>query len=162
DVVGLLPLGELVRDDLRRTGRADPDHRPGVEAEPERVGDARDLEDALVAEPAVSRPHGRLRDAEVGRDPPERLAAVALERVDDPAVDAIELGRARDGAAPRLSSATGLRRACFPRRPDLRLAAQCEAFLPNRLANRNRAPRRALGQESLTQTCLIRVYSSIE
>ena len=108
DVVGLLPVRELVRDDLRRTGRPDADHRRRVEAEAERVRDPGDLEDALVAEPPVACADGRLGDAEVGGDPAERLAAVPLERLDDPPVDPVELGRAKDGPAPCLTPATRL------------------------------------------------------
>ncbi len=174
DVVRLLPLGELVRDDLRRPRRADPDHRLGLEAEAERVRHARDLQDALLAEPAVPRAHGRLGDAERGGDPPERLAAVPLQRLDDPAVDVIELGRAGDGPAPRRRRAPRLRLALDA---GLLTAAQCEEFLPKCDAMRQPQsvaggngqgarpeprPRTAHPQASFTQTCLIRVYSSIE
>src|SRR5207342_2199661 len=103
--------------------------------ESERVRDPGDLEDALVAEPPVACADGRLGDAEVGGDPAERLAAVPLERLDDPPVHPVELGRAKDGPASCLTPATRSRRACLSRRPGLRLAAQCEAFLPNRCAS---------------------------
>src|SRR5690348_12228856 len=45
DVAGLVPLRDLVGDRLRRAGGADPDHRHRLEAEPERVRHAGDLED---------------------------------------------------------------------------------------------------------------------
>ena len=187
DVVGLLPVHEHVRDVLRRARRPDADHRLRLEAEPERVGDAGDLEDALVAEAPVARTHGRLGDAERGGDPPERLAAVLLQGVDDPPVDAVELRGPRDGPPSWIGA--GPVGTC-PRRLDLRSAAQCEGFLPKHDATRqsgactprvtHRAARcvrfrttpsdlglgacvaREAGHASFTQTCLIRVYSSIE
>src|SRR5690242_1237456 len=48
DVARLVPLRDLVGDRLRRAGGADADHRHGVEAEPERVRHARDLEDVVL------------------------------------------------------------------------------------------------------------------
>ena len=54
DVARLVPAGDLLRHGLGRAGRTHADHRLGVEAEPERVRDAGDLEDGVVDEAACS------------------------------------------------------------------------------------------------------------
>ena len=51
DVVGLGPARDLIGDLARAPGRLDP-HERLVEAEPERVRDRDDLEDALLVEAA--------------------------------------------------------------------------------------------------------------
>jgi glyoxalase superfamily protein len=104
DVAGLVPLRDLVGDGLRRAAGADPDHRDRLEAEPERVGHAGDLQDVVLAEALVARTDRRLRDAQVGGDAPERLAAVLLQRLDQPLVDPVEVRRSADRAPPPLAS----------------------------------------------------------
>src|SRR5207248_3355719 len=102
------------------------DHRHRVEAEPERVGHAEHLQHVRVAQPPVPRADGRLGDADLGGDPAERLATVALERLDDALVERVDLRRALDRAALRLR---------IPGRFEL-ATAQCEALLINRRAMR--------------------------
>src|SRR5579864_9842332 len=63
DVVRLVPARYLVRDALGRPRCLDADERL-VEAEPERIGDADDLEDARARQPCVPRADRRFRDAE--------------------------------------------------------------------------------------------------
>ena len=100
----LLPLRDLVGDRFRRARRADADHRHRVEAEPERVRDPGDLQDVLVAETAVAGTDRRLGDADLGRDAAERLTAVLLQRLDDLAIDRVELSPRSDRAASLLGS----------------------------------------------------------
>src|SRR5207237_9604563 len=83
DVVRLRPLGDLVRDDTRRSRGLDADERL-LEAEPERVRNADDLEDPLARQPPVPRADGSFRDTDSSGNRAERLAAVALQRLDYP------------------------------------------------------------------------------
>src|SRR6185503_10276813 len=106
---------DRVGDRLGRAAGADPDHRDRFEAEAERVRHSGDLEDVVLAEPLVARADRRLRDADLGGDAAERLAAVLLQRLDQPLVDPVEM-RGRADCAP--TSLASLR------------SAQCEAFLP--------------------------------
>ena len=94
-VVGLGPARDLVRDLARRARGLHADECL-VEAEPERVRDRDDLQDPLAGKPGVARADRRLRDAEVRGDPPERLAAVRLERLDDPPVELVDPARRGD------------------------------------------------------------------
>jgi hypothetical protein len=79
----VLDLGQGVDDPggLQELGRfaAHPDHRLQLEAEPERVGDADDLEDAACDEAIGARTHRCFPDAEDCRDLREGAAAVLLE-----------------------------------------------------------------------------------
>ena len=85
----------------------DPDHRPLLEPQLERVGDADDLEDALLDQPVGAGADGGLGDAEVGGDLGERPPAVLLEVLDDPLVEVRDLVRvpAVARARPALASA---------------------------------------------------------
>ncbi len=71
DVVRLGPAGDLVGDRLRRAGRADADHRLGLEPEPERVRDPGHLEDVVRRTAVRSGP---------GSSPPRRRASAAMRR----------------------------------------------------------------------------------
>src|SRR5512133_3942048 len=116
-VARLVPFCDLVRDGLRRPRGADTDHRLRLEAELERVRNARDLEDVLVAETGVPGAYRRLGNADLRGDTAERLAAVLLQRLDDALVDPVEPPRRSDGAAIVITS-------------------QCATILPDRLASR--------------------------
>ena len=60
-----------------------------------------------LVKPAVARADGRLRDADPRGDRAERLAAVVLQRLDDPAVDVVDAAerRNRSTLAVRCASA---------------------------------------------------------
>src|SRR6185436_10657391 len=116
-VAGFLPLGDLVRDRLGGPPRTDSDHRHRVEAEPEWVRHARDLENVVVAEPPVAGPNRRLGNADLSSNAPERFAPVFLQRFDDALVDVVE-------------------RPCRPDRTAILLTAQCVGILADRLALR--------------------------
>src|SRR5262249_43045458 len=106
-----------------------------LETEAERVRDADDLQDVVVAEARVPRPYGRLRDSEPPGDRPERLAPVLLERLDDALVDLVDPARSAYRPAPL----GDLR--------DLSVdPAQCEAIrtTPPRIASIERAFRLAM------------------
>jgi len=120
DVRRFVPAGDLLGDLLRRPGGADPDHCLGLEAEPERVRDPGHLEDVVLTQPGIAGADRRLRDAERGGDAAEGLAAVHLQRFDDPLVDRVDATGAAHGPA---RSAIG---------PDILAgadAAHCAVFL---------------------------------
>src|SRR5262249_25441579 len=98
DVVRLLPGGDLVRHRLRRAGGLEPDQRL-LEAQTERIRDPDDLQDVVVAESRVPRPHGCLGATQPRRDRPERLPPVRLQRLDDALVECVDRARGADGAA---------------------------------------------------------------
>src|SRR5215204_5962861 len=84
-VVGLGEGGHLLRDlEQPRRLALDADHRPLLEPQLERVGDADDLHDAAFDEPVRAGPDGGLGHAEVRGDLRERLPAVLLQVLDDP------------------------------------------------------------------------------
>jgi hypothetical protein len=60
------------------------------------------LEDVVLDQPRVPRADRRLGDSESCGDAAERLAAVLLERLDQPAVERVDRARPRDRAAPTL------------------------------------------------------------
>src|SRR5581483_7990400 len=90
DVARLRPAADLLGHRLRGAGGAQSEHPDRVEPESERVRHGRHLQDPVFDEPCVAGPNRRLRDADPARDPPERNSAVALELLDDLAVDAVE------------------------------------------------------------------------
>ncbi len=114
-VARLGPARDLVRGRLGGAARPDPDHGHRVEPEPERVRDADDLEDVVAAETRVAGADGGLGDADLRRDPPEGVAPVRLERLDDLRVEGVDPAGTGDRAPPLAA-----------RRPDL--GAQCEAI----------------------------------
>src|SRR5689334_21672245 len=114
DVAGLVPLRDRLGDRLGRAARTDADHRLRLEAEAERVGHARDLQDVVQAESVVTGANRGLGDAHAGGDAAERLATVLLESLDQRLVDGVEAAGHADRPAPQL----------------LLNGSQCEAYLP--------------------------------
>src|SRR4029079_11153229 len=79
--------GDLLRNLDEPCGLApDPDHRPLLETQLERIGDADGLHDPALDEPVRAGANGRLRHPQVRCDLRERPPAVLLAVLDDPLV----------------------------------------------------------------------------
>src|SRR5579871_191390 len=107
DVVRLRPLRDFVGDAARRAGGLDADERL-LEAEPERVRNADDLQNPVLCETSVPCANGRLRDADARRDAAKGLAAVALQGLDDLAIDLVDSKERGDRSALVTAHPAGL------------------------------------------------------
>src|SRR5207253_8439814 len=69
------------------------------EAQAERIGDADDLEDVVCGEACIAGADRPLGDPDARGDAAERLAAVLLQRLDQPPVELVDLPLGADWAA---------------------------------------------------------------